>query len=83
MEDIWATLDENIQSTAQKIKSKVESQNIHKVSVGAGTSTKRETLEKSKASPTQLQNTFLQVSAKERMIKEKKIFFKIILLDTR
>uniref|UniRef100_A0A1B0FDE2 Uncharacterized protein n=1 Tax=Glossina morsitans morsitans TaxID=37546 RepID=A0A1B0FDE2_GLOMM len=60
MEDIWATLDENIQSTAQKIKSKVESQNIHKVSVGAGTSTKRETIEKSKASPTQLQNTFLQ-----------------------
>ncbi|KAL9930414.1 linear Ubiquitin E3 ligase isoform 1-T3 [Glossina fuscipes fuscipes] len=60
IEDIWATLDENIQTTAQKIKSKVESQNIQKVSVGAGTPSKRENIEKSKASPTQLQNTFVQ-----------------------
>uniref|UniRef100_A0A1A9W5H4 Uncharacterized protein n=1 Tax=Glossina brevipalpis TaxID=37001 RepID=A0A1A9W5H4_9MUSC len=60
IEDIWATLDENIQSTAQKIKSKVESRNIQKVSVGAGTSINRENPEKTKASSTQLQTTFSQ-----------------------
>lgn len=40
MEDIWATLDENIQATAHEITRKAETKQVTKVSTGCGTSSK-------------------------------------------
>lgn len=55
MEDIWATLDEHIQSTAHEVTRKAESKKTSKVSTACGTSAKSASVERQESDSRQSQ----------------------------